>query len=54
MSINSTCIAIYAHDSLTTCEIISTIMDDVDLQPKVCRSIYNATREVLDDLDVES
>ena len=54
MSVNTNGIAIYAHESLTIDEIISIIVDDDDLQSKVSRSFDNATREVLDDLDVES
>ena len=54
MSVNSNGIAIYANESLTICERVSIIMDDADLQSKVCRSIYHWTGKVLDDLDVES
>ena len=54
MSVNSNGIVVCANESLTTCEIVSIIMDDADLQSKVCRSIYHWTKKVLDDLDVKT
>ena len=53
-SVNSDGVAIYAHESLSVCEIVSIITDDDDWQPKVCRSIYHWTRKVTDYLHVET
>ena len=53
-SVNCNDVAAYAHDSLSIYEIISIIMDDGNLQSKVCRSMCNWTRKVIDDLDAET
>ena len=54
MSVHCNGIAVYAHESLSIYEVISTIMDDDAVQSKVCRSIYRWTRKVLEDLDVDT